>query len=88
MDAWILAWRVIYAASRRRGAMVVEVLMLPHLARLSAAVLSVPVVMCSSGSMSGAKRWRWVIYAARSRSLIYLRNFIGDNFVLYGGAEY
>ena len=70
MDACIFAWRVIHAASRRRGAMVVAVLMLPHLAQLSVVVLSTPVVMCSSGDIFGAKMWRWAMYASSSRSLM------------------
>ena len=70
MDAWIFAWHVIHAYSRRRGHMVVAVLMLPHRAHLSAAVFSTPVAMCSRGAMRGAKRWRWPMYAANARSLM------------------
>ena len=50
--------------------MAVVVLTLPHWAKISAAVLSTPVAMCSSGAMRGAKMWRSEIYAARSRSLM------------------
>ena len=50
--------------------MAVAVLMLPHRAHISAAVLSTHVAMCSSGAMRGAKRWRWEMYAASSRSLM------------------
>ena len=39
MDVRILPWSMIHAASRRRGPMVVAVLILPRLAQLSAAVL-------------------------------------------------
>ena len=50
--------------------MAVAVLTLPQRAQISAAVLSTNVAMCSSGSMRGAKRWRWVMYAASSKSLM------------------
>ena len=50
--------------------MSVAMLTLPRLAQLFAAVLYTPVVMCSSGAIHGAKRCRWSIYAAKSRSLI------------------
>ena len=50
--------------------MAVAVLMLPHRAHISVEVLSTHVVMCSSGAMRGAKRWRWEMYAASSRSLM------------------
>ena len=61
MDACILAWRVIHAASRSRGPMAVAVLTLPRRDQLSAAVLSTPVEMCSSGAMRGANRCRWAM---------------------------
>ena len=76
MDAWILVWRVIHAASQRRGSMAVAVLTLSRQAQLSVAVLSTPVEMCSSGAMRGANRCRWAMYAASSRSLI-VRNPVG-----------
>ena len=38
--------------------MAAAVLMLPRLDQLSAAVLSKPVEICSSGAMRGAKSWR------------------------------
>ena len=50
--------------------MAVAVLTLPRLAQISATVLSIPVVMCSSCAMCEVKRWRWGMYAAKSRSLI------------------
>ena len=56
--------------------MAVAVLTLPRRAQLSAAVLSTPVEMCLSGAMCGAKRWRWVMYTYRSRSLM-VRNPLG-----------
>ena len=56
--------------------MEVAVLTLPRRDQLSAAVLSNPVVMCSSGFMRGSKRWRCAMYAASSRSLI-VRNPLG-----------
>ena len=43
MDAWIFDWRVIHAASRRRGPMEIAVLTLQRWSQLSAAVLSIPV---------------------------------------------
>ena len=70
MDACILAWRVIYTASRSRGLMAVAVLTLPRRAQLSAAVLSTPVEICSSGAMHGANRCRCAMYAVSSRSLM------------------
>ena len=76
MDAWILAWRVIHAAYRRRGLMAVAVLTLPRRDQLSAAVLSTSVEMCSSGAMRRANRCRWAMYAASSRSLM-ARNPVG-----------
>ena len=76
MDAWILAWSVIHAASRSRGPMVVAVLTLPLRAQLSATVLSTPVEMCLSGAMRGASRCRWAMYAASSR-LLMVRNPVG-----------
>ena len=76
MDACILAWRVIHAASWSRGPMAVAVLTLLRRAQLYAAVLSTPVEMCLSGAMRGANRCRWVIYAASSRSLM-VRNPAG-----------
>ena len=56
--------------------MAVAVLTLPQRAQLSAAVLSTPVEMFSSGAMRGAKRWRWAMYADRSRSFV-VRNPFG-----------
>ena len=56
--------------------MAVAVLKLPRLAQLSAAVLSNPVTMCSSGNMRGAKMWRWAMYTASSRSLM-VKNPLG-----------
>ena len=50
--------------------MAVSVLILPRQAQLSAAVLSTHVAMCSSDAVRGAKRWRWVMYAASSKSLM------------------
>ena len=50
--------------------MAVAVLTLPRWSQISAAVLSTPVAMCSSGAMCGAKMWRWAMYAASSRSLM------------------
>ena len=50
--------------------MAVAVLTLPRWAQVSVAVLSTPVEICSSGAMRGAKRGRWAIYAASSRSLM------------------
>ena len=50
--------------------MAVAVLTLPRWAQLSAAVLSTPVAMCSSCAMRGAKMWRWVMYAASSKSFM------------------
>ena len=50
--------------------MAVPVLTLPWRDQLSAAVLSTPVEMCSSGAMHGANRCRWEMYADRSRSLM------------------
>ena len=50
--------------------MAVAVLTLRHRAQLSAAVLLNPVDICSSGTMCGAKMWRWAMYAASSRSLM------------------
>ena len=50
--------------------MAVAVLTLPRQAQISAAVLSTPVAMCSSGAMREAKRWRWAMYAASSRLLM------------------
>ena len=50
--------------------MEVEVLKLPRWAQVSVDVLSTPVAMCSSGAMCGAEMWRWVMYAASSRSLM------------------
>ena len=50
--------------------MAVAVLSLPRQAQISAAVLSNPVAMCSSGTMRGAKGWRWEMYAASSRLLM------------------
>ena len=70
MDAWIFAWHVIHAASRRRGPMAVAVLTLLCRSQISAAVLSNNVVMCSRGAMLGAKRWRWEMYTASSRLLM------------------
>ena len=90
MDACILAWRVIHAASRSRGPMAVAVLTLPRRAQLSAAVLSYPVEMCSSGAMRGANRCRWEMYATSSRSLM-VRNpaggIISENVGTYGCAK-
>ena len=45
MDAWILAWSMIHAASWRRRTMVVELLTLLCLAQLSVAALLMPVLM-------------------------------------------
>ena len=56
--------------------MAVAVLTLPRRAQLSAAVLSTPVEMCSSGAMRGANMCRWAMYAASSRSLM-VRNPLG-----------
>ena len=56
--------------------MAVAVLTLPRRSQLSASVLSTSVEMCSSGTMRGANRCRWAIYAARSRSLM-VRNPLG-----------
>ena len=56
--------------------MAVAVLILTRRAQISAAVLSTPVDMCSSGAMRGAKRCRWEMYAASSRSLM-VRNPVG-----------
>ena len=50
--------------------MAVAVLTLPRQAQISAAVLSTPIAMCSSGYMHGANMWRWAMYAASSRSLM------------------
>ena len=50
--------------------MTVAVLTLLRRAQLSVAVLLTPVSLCSSGAMRGAKRWRWAMYAASSRSLM------------------
>ena len=50
--------------------MAVAMLTLPRRAQLSAAVMSTPVEMCSSGAMRGANRCRWAMYAASSRSLM------------------
>ena len=50
--------------------MVVAVLTLTRRAQISAAVLSTPVDMCSSGAMRGAKIWRWAMYAANFRSFM------------------
>ena len=50
--------------------MAVAVLTLTHRTQLSAAVLLTPVAMCYRVAMRGAKRWRWVRYAASSRLLI------------------
>ena len=70
MDACILAWSIIHAASRSRGPMAVAVLTLPRRAQLSAAVLSTPVEICLSGVMREANRFRWTMYAASLRSLM------------------
>ena len=51
--------------------MAVVVLTLTRRAQISAAVLSTPVAVCSSGAMQGAKIWRWAMYAASSRSLMF-----------------
>ena len=56
--------------------MAVAMLTLPRRALLSAAVFYTPVVMCLSGFMLGAKRWRCAMYSASSRSLI-VRNPLG-----------
>ena len=56
--------------------MAVAVLTLPRRAQLYAAVLSTPVEMCSSGTMRGANRCMWEMYAASSRSLM-VRNPVG-----------
>ena len=62
MGEWIIAWLVIHAALRRIGPVVVGLLTLTltltRLAQLSVAEFPAPVVMCSSGAMRGAKRWR------------------------------
>ena len=50
--------------------MAVAVLTLPRQAQLSEAVLSIPVETCSSGAMHEAKRRRWAMYTAISRSLM------------------
>ena len=50
--------------------MAVAVLMLTRQAQFYAAVLLAPIAMCSSGAMCGAKRWRWVMYAASYRLLM------------------
>ena len=76
MDACILAWHVIHAASWSRGPMAVVVLTLPRQAQLSAAVLSTPVEICSSGDMRGANRCGCAMYAASSR-LLMVRNPAG-----------
>ena len=55
--------------------MLVAVLTLPRRAQISAAVLLTSVAMCSSGSMSGAKMWRWAMYAASSR-LLMVKNYL------------
>ena len=70
MDACILAWRVIHAASRSIGPMAVAVLTLPRRAQLSAAVLSTTVEIFYSGAMRGANRCRCAMYAASLRSLM------------------
>ena len=70
MDAWIFDWRVIHAASRRRGTMVVAVLTLSRRSQIYAAKFPTPVAVCYIGAMHGAKRWRWEMYAASSRSLM------------------
>ena len=56
--------------------MAVAVLTLPRQAQISTAVLSTPVEMCLSGAMRGANRFRWAMYAARSR-LLMVRNPLG-----------
>ena len=56
--------------------MAVAVLTLPWRYQISAVVLSTPVEMCLSGSMRGANRCRWAMYAAISRSLM-VRNLVG-----------
>ena len=56
--------------------MAVAVMTLPRRAQLSAAVLSTPVEMFSSGAMRGANRCRWAMYTASSRSLM-VRNPVG-----------
>ena len=70
MDTWICDWHVIHSASRRRGTIAVAVLTLPRLDQIYAAVLSTPIEMCSKGAIRGMKRWRLVMYAASSKSLI------------------
>ena len=56
--------------------MSVAVLTLTRRAQLYAAVLSIPVEMCSSGAMRGLNRCRWAMYAASSSSLM-VRNPLG-----------
>ena len=56
--------------------MAVAVLTLPRWDQLSVAVFSTPVEICSIGAMHGAKKCRWAMYAASSRSLM-VRNKLG-----------
>ena len=56
--------------------MAVAVLMLPRWDQISAAVLSTPQEMCSSGAMRGANMCRWAMYATSLRSLM-VRNPVG-----------
>ena len=70
IDACIFSWHLIHAALRRRGPMAVAMITLPRRAQIYVALFSNTVVMCSSGAMCGAKRWRWAMYAAISRSLM------------------
>ena len=60
--------------------MAVAVITLPRRAQLSAAVMSAHVAIYSRGAMRGAKRWRWVMYAASSRSLM-VKNLWGFSLV-------
>ena len=55
---------------RRRASISVALPALPHMAQISKAVLSTTIEMWYRGSMHGAKRRRWEMYAASYRSLI------------------